>query len=528
MAGCTHAEVVRVYDGRIVRDAYVPAEAYALYLRGVLAEASGELDSALSAFSLAARQDDGDVEIWTRIGEVRCLRDARDTEADRAFDKARRIDPAYAGTLAAKARCAERRGNMHPARTYAMQATARDPGNANLDALLLRIDARRADASGRERAIALTLEHGNSDVAWSALGDWGRSRNDAYLVARGLEGLVTTAPTRSLEVESGALTLLGAGHLVLAREVSATLADASRELGVRGPRDPTVARLAVDEALARGDLPTASARATRGRVSLAEVAARALLLGERAAALSIAQTVARADPGASAAHMILDALASADSVSVHPRLARVTDRPPQVCVLVFADRLARLAGAEIARSWLERVRWTPMAAHDSLTGSLLVDLAARGVVAAEDLPLELGIELSARRREVPSIAPAAGVLDAKHELLLAVLKDPSGADAQAKLARLANAADVDPIVAYSLSLVAMANPRGRDTALRMRDALRVAPADPLILALAVDFAQYNHRPREIALAKTQLMAVAETPAERALASPHSDADHALY
>ncbi|MCL2776399.1 MAG: hypothetical protein FWD73_00235 [Polyangiaceae bacterium] len=378
--------VDRVYDGHVVRGAEVPADAYAYYLRGVLAEASGDIDSALAAFLLAAHKDDSDAEIWSRVGEASCCRNASDRAADDAFSKALRIDPTYAGALAAKARCAEQRGRLGVAEALAWQATQADPEAAPLDAVLLKIHARRAGVSGRVLAVALTLEHRDNAVAWSALAHWGRSHDDAYLVARGLEGLVTTAPAHTAPVEIGALELLEAGHLVLAREVAAALADAPRELGVRGPRDPTVARLAVDEALARKALDVALVRATRGRVPLAEVAARALLLGDRAAALSVARTVARADPGADAAHMVLATIASMapkEDVEVISSSGpdEVVSESPEICALVFADRLARLAGVEIARSWLDRVGRVPMAPHDPLGGPLLVDLAARGVVA---------------------------------------------------------------------------------------------------------------------------------------------------
>jgi tetratricopeptide (TPR) repeat protein len=393
--GCASAGgTVRVYNGHVVRGAEVPADAYAFYLRGMLAEASGDLDSALAAFLLAAKQDQDDAEVWSRVGDVSCRRNASDGAADDAFSKALRIDPTYAGALAAKARCAERRGKLGVADALAWQAMQADPEAAPLDAVLLKIHARRAGVSGRVLAVALTLEHRDNAVAWSALADWGRSHDDAYLVARGLEGLVTTAPARTAPVEIGALDLLGSGHLFLAREVAASLADAPRELGVRGPRDPTVASLAVDEALARKALDVALVRATRGHVSLAEVAARALLLGDRAAALSIAQTVARADPGAGAAHMVLATLASmatenAEGAAASERRAsglrdqrdEVVSESPEICALVFADRLAQLAGVEIARSWLDRVERVPMAPNDPLGEPLLADLAARGVVA---------------------------------------------------------------------------------------------------------------------------------------------------
>ena len=164
-----------------------------------------------------------------------------------------------------------------------------------------------------------------------------------------------------------------------------------RELGVVGPRDPNVARLAVDEALVRGDRAAALACATRGHVALAEVAARALLLDKKELAASIAGSVIDADPGASGAVMVKAALTSLGAGAGKARaevLARITDQPPELCALVFADRLATSAGADVARQWLARITRTPMAARDPLGGPLARDLAARGVLPMSDLATE--------------------------------------------------------------------------------------------------------------------------------------------
>jgi DNA-binding transcriptional regulator YdaS (Cro superfamily) len=190
------------------------------------------------------------------------------------------------------------------------------------------------------------------------------------------------------------VALLLGGELALARRVASAVTEAPRELGVVGPRDATVARLAVDEALARGDRAVALARATRGHVSLAEVAARALVLDRGEIAGGVAAAVTAADPGASGAQMVAAALKSrgastpAAAARVEP-IARGADQPPELCALVFADRLAAAAGAEVARAWLGRITRTPMAAHDPLAGPLAVDLAARGVLPTADLPTEL-------------------------------------------------------------------------------------------------------------------------------------------
>src|SRR5690606_41056062 len=58
--GCVGgAPVVRVYDGQIVKGRWIPPEAYAAFLRGALAEESGDLRGALAAYERAASEDDG-------------------------------------------------------------------------------------------------------------------------------------------------------------------------------------------------------------------------------------------------------------------------------------------------------------------------------------------------------------------------------------------------------------------------------------------------------------------------------------
>jgi hypothetical protein len=387
--GCTgEPRVVRVYDGHIVQGRYVPPEAYAAFLRGALAEASGDLKNAAVAYGVAASADDEDPEVFARLGEVRCKLDPRDPNADQAFSRALHNDATYAAALAAASRCATLRGKTGEALELARRAAAQDPKNVDIQALAVSTaasaDAVATNADVRAQAIALTLAHGESPAAWDALGAWGRSHRDAELVERALEGLVRAAPMRSLEVERGVVALLEGGQPSLARRLAASLADAPRDLEIVGPRDGTVARLAVDEALMRGDRAAATARATRGHVPLAEVAARALVENQREIAASLAAEVTAADPGASGAAMVKASLAGATTGFAH-----VTDQPPELCALVFADRLATAAGADVARQWLGRITRTPMSSRDPVAGPLAVDLAARGVLPVSDLPPDL-------------------------------------------------------------------------------------------------------------------------------------------
>src|SRR5262249_39676930 len=80
--------VVRVYDGRVVEGTFGRQEAYAAYLKGVIAEEAGDLRTALAAYEEAAREDDEDPEPLTRIASVRCRLDPKDKGADDSVTRA--------------------------------------------------------------------------------------------------------------------------------------------------------------------------------------------------------------------------------------------------------------------------------------------------------------------------------------------------------------------------------------------------------------------------------------------------------
>lgn len=536
--GCAgESKVVRVYDGRIVEGEYVPPEAYAAYLRGVLAEEAGDLRSALSAYEAATNEDDEDPEPLTRIGDLRCRLEPKSKRADDAFGRALRIDPTYAPALTAQARCAALRGEPQKGIAIASRIAPADRRSADISALFVRLAAQTtsSDQQARQRAIALTLANGANPVAWDALIAWGRGQGDGELLARGLEGLVHVAPTRSREIEAGALELVGAGQAALGRHVAGVLADAPPEHGIRRVYDPTVARLAIDDAILAGDLARAERRATRGHVALSEVAARSLILERADFASTLARRVLAADPTAGGAAMVAAALAStsgpdASAMKAVRRKETPTDRPSAACVLVLADRLAALAGAPAARSWVGNTaggQHLAMAPHDPVTSPLAVDLAARGVIDGATLPLELRVELAARRREQPPAVDAASleqhVVDAKHALLWHLLVDPTGTPAKTMLSRLSSAADRDPIIAFALvraalASVGMTRAVGSPTWAPVLRALASSPSHPLLLAVAVEIAQKGGRAEDVPPARARLMAVARTPAERALAT----------
>ena len=442
LAGCSGCAsmgtVTRSYDGQLVEGRYVPPDAYASYLRGVLAEESGDLVQARASFERAAKDDEKDATILARLGEVRCKADRTDHGADDAFHRALAIDHTSASALAASGRCALLRGRDEDAEKQGFLAVAADPTNADLAALLVRAQATRGDPATKARALSLTQAHGERAVAWDALIAWARGHHDAELLARGLVGLLHAAPARSAEVERGAKELLGEGQAEFARKVAVAVADSPRDLEVRGPRDPVVARLAIDEALARGDRVKAVARATRGHVDLAEVAARAAFLGWPSLAKELAEAVLAANPSASGADLVLAALAS--------RPARPHADAPALCVLFYATTRS---DSEAAR-FVAASRALPTTEGDPL-GGVLVNLAERGAVLVTSMDDGLRVELAARRREA---APAVGPLDRRHELLRLSLADPDGQEARQLFAELSDSTDA--VVTFAGARIALA------------------------------------------------------------------------
>lgn len=504
IAGCAvDPKVPRVYDGRVVEGPIVPPEAYGLYLRGVLAEEAGDLHSALAAYEATIKEDDEDPEPFTRIGDLRCRLDPKSRAADEAFKEAQAIDRTYEPLLVARARCAAARGQNDQALALTEAVPRADRQSPQLEALWLSLAAKRPAKLGRERAIALTVAAGEHVVAWEALIAWGRAHFEPELVARGWAGLLRVAPMRSHEVEGGALELLGQGQLALAREVAAAVADAPADLGVRNVHDATVARLAVDEAIVRGDLAKAERRAVRGHVARAEVAGRAFLLERVKEGVALAQEILRADPTDAGAAMVAGA----------PVRPSSSTSAPAVCAFALAKRLPD----EPARAFMSGVGVERLPPHDPL-GSSLVELAVRGVVADTKLSPELRLELAARRREAtPPIDPTT--VDPRHALLFHSLVDPTGAPARALLAKLAPASERDPLVAFALVRAASASPPAGDGMTPIHAAVAANPAEPLVLAAAVELAQKSGKAEDVAPARARLMAVARTPAERALAEP---------
>ena len=518
LLGCgANPDVVRVVDGRLVGGSYVEPEVYASFLRGAIAEETGDLSAALAAYAETAERDGSDPEVWTRIGDVRCRMPGDGAAADRALARALTLDEGYAPAWEARARCALLRdptGGLRAAEAPARRAAKEDPRAIAPQLVLARAAEAAKDAAGaRDRLVALTLVHRESLAAWEALAAWGRAHGDSVLVARALAEAVRHAPSSRRTIGDRAVALAGEGELVAARIVAAAALDAD------GPRvSEATARLGIDAAILAGDVERVRARATRGHVGLDEVAARALLLGDVRMARALAEPLAAADPRAAGARMVLAAAAASLEPAAFARVfegARAAQGDvPFVAVAVLAGRLSDAAPADAARSFAAAARYAPPQLGDALASRAGAELAARGVLDGASLPLDARIELAARTRSAP---PEPGdAVDPRHRLLALAMLRPQSPEALALARTLESAAPRDAMIATALAKIAIARgtPPDARAAGRLAD---IDPSDPIAAAAALDVARSRGDAREIVPARNRMTALARTPAERALA-----------
>jgi hypothetical protein len=319
---------------------------------------------ALAAYAEAARVDSNGVEIWTRIGDVRCRVDPRDAQADATFARALQLDATYAHAWAGKAKCALARGDLVGARAAAQRAAELDATADDANALLAHTAGPAQSQATRAALVALTVTARDPTVAWEALATWAEAHGDLALWARALGELARIAPAKREDVARAAEQLAGAGEASQARAVAAAVVEADvRPLA----RDHALlARLAVDDAITRGDAGAASRRATRVRLPLDEVAGRALLAGNRSLARELSSLVVRADPSATGARMVLAASGGGDLLGIATDLRADGQVVSAAGFVAFGCALAHLVSPDQLRSALARPTHSPIIAGDDL------------------------------------------------------------------------------------------------------------------------------------------------------------------
>jgi hypothetical protein len=440
-ASCASAvPVERAYDGRVVEGRYIEPAAYAAYLRGAIAESAGDSKRALVAFTEAARLDPDSVETAQRIAGARC--EARPRE------------------------CAPRRaeGDSSPA--------------------------------SREHAIALALGSVDPAAAWGALVVWARRRDDVALEAFALARMAVADPSRRDEIAEAAEELAGLGQLTAARAVAALAFDAA-DAPFSDERRMLARRLAVDEAIVRGDADATRRRAIRARIGPDEAAARALLHDQPALAVDLAMESARADPGDLGSCLVLAAMgkgsAVAGCVDIFGASAAVRAskrRLPAAVWVVFGRAAMRALGPGGARTTLAGVDHDAVIAGDDAVSRTSVVLALRRAVDAHDLSPEGALELAVARDAPPAERAAFAdtqAMDPRHRYLRLALADPGSKETVELGERLARVAPNDRVAAAATGIArlgsAMAAEPDAAAKLFARDA-----GDPLLVAVALRLA----------------------------------------
>ena len=486
LSACAHeSRIERAYDGHVVDGRYIAPQAYAAFLRGTIASAQGDPKGALDAFDEAARLDPTSAEVWTRMGDVRCRSNARDEHADRDFARALALDPTYARAWGAKARCALARGDAAGARAAAERASRTDPTADGANVLLARTAP--AYATTRQSLMALTLTASDPATAWDALATWAKAAGDLGLWSRALVELARVAPARRDEIAGAAEELAGAGEAWEARQVAAAAAqDDERPLS---GSHPLAARLALDEAIARGDPSAVSQRATRVRLPLDEAAGRAFLAGDRSMAHAIASEAASADPAATGARLVAAASGGGDLLIAVSHVSPADGEASAAALVAFALAFAHTTSPQQSRAVLSKVPHRPIVGGDDRVIRPAVLLAWRGSFPAEALPPEGEVELAALRGEALADALTAEgqrVLDARHEYLALAIARPASARARVLAARLRGSTDSVVAAASALILLATGGSVAPDEpkAMLSRDG-----ADPFLAVAALGLAK---------------------------------------
>jgi hypothetical protein len=325
---------------------------------------------------------------------------------------------------------------------------------------------------------------------------WARRRDDVALEAFALARMAVADPSRRDEIAEAAEELAGLGQLTAARAVAALAFDAA-DAPFSDERRMLARRLAVDEAIVRGDADATRRRAIRARIGPDEAAARALLHDQPALAVDLAMESARADPGDLGSCLVLAAMgkgsAVAGCVDIFGASAAVRAskrRLPAAVWVVFGRAAMRALGPGGARTTLAGVDHDAVIAGDDAVSRTSVVLALRRAVDAHDLSPEGALELAVARDAPPAERAAFAdtqAMDPRHRYLRLALADPGSKETVELGERLARVAPNDRVAAAATGIArlgsAMAAEPDAAAKLFARDA-----GDPLLVAVALRLA----------------------------------------
>jgi tetratricopeptide (TPR) repeat protein len=219
-------------DGERVVGHFVSPYSYEHFIRGELARAHGDLETAARELSMARAGPEEDPLVMSLLAEVLEELDRSD-EADRLLEDAERRFPDAESVWLARGRIFERRGEAEAAIGAYEAAEARAPRSEEAPLALARL-LRAEGANGRADAVLTRYvsRSGGTVGALRAQLALSVARRDAPGAVRAVRALLLMAPARTDEVVAVARTALDAGRPILA----ARLLDAT-------PNAPPVLRL---------------------------------------------------------------------------------------------------------------------------------------------------------------------------------------------------------------------------------------------------------------------------------------------
>jgi hypothetical protein len=341
---------------------FVAPESYELFLRGEIALDAGEAPHAIAAFEALSLRDPLDALVWWKLASALCLDNVHDARISRALHRIRTLEPQLLGADPA----------ISPCRRVALAAGAVADGSI--------------EATGRDRLLGAALAEG-ATLSWQAVRAWAAAHGDDGLETLAAKRLAGRSDACTLELAMRASATAGQGRLALARAIAAAVVDAPGDSLRPAHRD--VARLAIDEALARGDESLASKRAARSGTGLTDVAVRALAMSRYSIATKFAELVRLADPADIDARMVLFAAgaAASDPRALALSIADVSEvaRTAGVAAnLVFAMTLVRIAPDSAKALPRLQVRGG-LDGRDALLVPIAAELADLGVVDKAEL-----------------------------------------------------------------------------------------------------------------------------------------------
>lgn len=378
----------------------------------------------------------------------------------------------YDGTLVA--------GHYIDAPAYAafLRASIADGNGDSADAVVGFREAVRLDPSASDAMTAAGVVRCRLEPCLSRPGIAANQRGGPALAA-----LARLGPTRRDAAARAAEDLAGSGATGPALSLAASAVDASDD--PLSAARAVAARLAVDEAIGRGDPWVVRRRATRGRLGLEEAAARALLCGQREMARSLALSETLADPRAFGARLVLAGAGGSDVMGLREAPPPGLQPISGAAWVAYGEALRHVVTSRVARSVLESLPHDPILAGDDRVVRAAVALAARGIIGPEALPSTGTMELAvvydgAFGRRARNVAVDASTLDARHRYLAFARAAPFDPHTRELGERLHGPSADDPIVSAAAALVDLA----ADARLESHHARALLDHDPGDVVLA--------------------------------------------